>query len=83
MKLQSLAKEKEKLELETYSLVKEQIEEGYKNNDLKQVLDHINLLPDGSAVRLYSIMRYNKHISPESFKKPDQTEKKDDKPVEN
>lgn len=61
-RLQELANEKETLERDIFSCVAPHIEESYQKNDMKQVLDYINLMPEGSYMRMMSILRYDKHI---------------------
>lgn len=61
-KLQEIANEKEQIENEMYSLISDQIEQGYKDNDLKLVQQYINLLPPDSTMRLLSIYRFNKAV---------------------
>lgn len=57
--LKQLAEDKERVENELYGLVAEPIEEAYKANDMKKVLEHINLLPEGSTMRMFSILKYD------------------------
>lgn len=63
-KLQSLAEEKEAIEKELFAAVIGPIQEAYKNDDLKLVLNFINIMPEGSYMRMMLILEYNKHISP-------------------
>jgi hypothetical protein len=68
-RLQKLAEEKEVLEKELFAAVIGPVQEAYKNNDLKEVLSLINILPEGSYMRMMLILEYNKYIT----SKPDES----------